>query len=228
MKKIVLALTLTVLAAAAQAQSADSSAGAAAGAQAGANSGSNSTGVVYINNQVPADQTIHNIQSGSVTSTQNINSVQSGSVDQNIHYSGSQTVRNVPGVIVSGPASGPCNGFSGGIGVAGPGFGVGVNTSTVDKGCTRRETIRVAALVGRQDIANALLESDPLVLEALQWQKDHAGTQPAQGSTPVPATPEAPKPVAAEAPKAIHVTDADLCTSARAKKDVALAERVCQ
>ncbi len=83
--------------------------------------------------------------------------------NQNVHYSGTQTVKNVPGIAMSGPASGPCTGMSGGVGVAGPGFGVGLNGSTVDKGCTVRENTRTAG-----QVYQALDSNDPMKAEAKQ------------------------------------------------------------
>jgi hypothetical protein len=64
-------------------------------------------------------------------------------VNQNVHYSGSQVIRNVPSIAMSGPASGACTGASGGLGFAGPGFGVGLNGAKVDDGCTVRENTRI-------------------------------------------------------------------------------------
>jgi hypothetical protein len=60
---------------------------------------------------------------------------------------------------VSGPASGPCNGFSGGIGISGMGFGVGANMSKVDEGCEDRETARMLGLLGRVDMAVEIIAS---------------------------------------------------------------------
>ena len=88
--------------------------------------------------------------------------------DNNVRYSGTQKIKNTPDASIGGPASGPCNGFSGGIGVSVPGFAVGANTSTVDPGCTARETARIAAMLGRMDIANAVLENTSVVQEALK------------------------------------------------------------
>lgn len=89
---------------------------------------------------------------------------------QNIRYSGTQTVRNVPGVVVSGPASGPCNGASGGLGIAVPGMGIGANFSKVDEGCEERETARIAFLAGRPDLGNLILENTEVVQRAKKRQ----------------------------------------------------------
>jgi hypothetical protein len=109
--------------------------------------------------------------------------------DNNVHYSGTQKIKNTPDVSVGGPASGPCNGFSGGIGVSVPGFAVGANTSTVDPGCTARETARIAAMLGRMDIANAVLENTSVVQEAL---KAKAARMAAEMPPPALAAPAAP------------------------------------
>ncbi len=87
--------------------------------------------------------------------------------NQVLKYEGGYKVRNVPSVSLGGPASGVCNGFSGGVGGSGVGFGFAVNTSTVDKGCAQRETARIAAMLGRMDIAHAVLENIDIVKEAL-------------------------------------------------------------
>ncbi len=88
--------------------------------------------------------------------------------DNNVHYSGTTKVKNTPDVNVSGAASGPCNGTSGGLGVGIPGLAVGGNFSSVDKGCEARETARVAAMIGRMDVANAVLENMSLVIDAMK------------------------------------------------------------
>ncbi len=109
--------------------------------------------------------------------------------DNNVNYNGSYKIKNTPDVSIGGPASGPCNGFSGGIGFSGPGFAIGANTSTVDPGCTARETARIAAMLGRMDIANAVLENTSVVQEAL---KAKAARQAAEAPPPAVATPAAP------------------------------------
>ena len=109
--------------------------------------------------------------------------------DNNVRYSGTQKIKNTPDASIGGPASGPCNGFSGGIGVSVPGFAVGANTSTVDPGCTARETARIAAMLGRMDIANAVLENTSVVQEAL---KAKAARQAAEQAPPPVARLDAP------------------------------------
>ncbi len=144
------------------------SSGSQSGSTSGATSGSMSGALgnsVYVDQRGPTSQTINSTGTSSSTnnnttnltggtnSTDNVK--YSGVIEQrssggtidtvnsNIHYSGTQTVKNVPGIAMSGPASGPCTGVSGGVGLAGPGFGVGLNGSTVDDGCTVRENTRV-------------------------------------------------------------------------------------
>jgi hypothetical protein len=88
--------------------------------------------------------------------------------ENSVSYSGSYKLKNTPDINVGGPASGPCNGFSGGLGFSMAGMSIGGNASTVDEGCTARETARVAAMIGRMDIANAVLENLPAVQAALR------------------------------------------------------------
>lgn len=88
--------------------------------------------------------------------------------DNNVNYSGTTKIKNTPDVNIGGPASGPCNGLSGGIGVGIPGLAVGGNLSTVDKGCEAREAARIAAMLGRMDVANAILENMEVVVAALK------------------------------------------------------------
>jgi hypothetical protein len=129
--------------------------------------------------------------------------------DNTVNYQGSYKVKNTPDVSVGGPASGPCNGFSGGIGVSMAGIGIGANASTVDEGCSARETARVAAMIGRMDVANAVLENLPIVQAAMKAKAAReASALPAQSlpaqSSGIPATtapahwPAAPVPVPAQ------------------------------
>ena len=104
--------------------------------------------------------------------------------DNNVHYSGSQKIKNTPDVGVGGPASGPCNGFSGGVGMSVPGFAIGANASTVDKGCEARETARIAAMLGRMDIANAVLEHISVVEEALKAKAEREAAKKSAMAVP--------------------------------------------
>jgi hypothetical protein len=88
--------------------------------------------------------------------------------DNTVNYQGSYKLKNTPDVNVGGAASGPCNGFAGGIGLSMAGIGIGANASTVDEGCSARETARVAAMIGRMDVANAVLENLPMVQAAMK------------------------------------------------------------
>lgn len=110
--------------------------------------------------------------SGSGNSSITLNTAQPA--NQTLTYGGSYKVKNTADVNLGGPASGPCNGFSGGASASIPGLALGANASTVDKGCERREMIRVALMAGRTDIANDLLEDDPMVLEMKERKKQRA------------------------------------------------------
>ena len=92
--------------------------------------------------------------------------------DNNVRYSGTTKIKNTPDVNIGGPASGTCNGLSGGVGVGLPGMSVGANVSTVDKGCEARETARIAAMLGRMDVANAVLENMDVVMSAMKARAD--------------------------------------------------------
>lgn len=84
--------------------------------------------------------------SGGNKTSQTVNYNDSGRAD--VSYSGEYTVKSAPSIALGGPASGPCNGFSGGIAGSGIGFGFAANTSTVDKGCEDRETARMFQQLG--------------------------------------------------------------------------------
>lgn len=135
----------------------------------GANSGSTSGAQgnsVTLNQNVPSTQNINSnvsgqtraetILNGGTTNTENIkysgvveNRSTGGTtntLNENVHYSGTQTIKNVPGIAMSGPASGPCTGVSGGLSAAGPGFGVGINGSAVMVDCRLRENTRVLGM----------------------------------------------------------------------------------
>jgi hypothetical protein len=147
--------------------------------QSGAQSGSLSGAVgnaIYLDQSGPSSQTVNQTVNGSTTSTnhttvdgkttndQNVkysgvveNRSSGGTydrVDTNVHYSGTQTLKNVPSIAMSGPASGPCTGQSGGIGISGPGWGVGLNGSSVMDDCRMRENTRVLGM-GMQSLDGA-------------------------------------------------------------------------
>jgi len=65
-----------------------------------------------------------------------------------------------------------------------PGFAIGANASTVDKGCEARETARVAAMLGRMDIANAVLEHISVVEEAMRAKAEREAARKAATATP--------------------------------------------
>lgn len=116
-----------------------SSSGATAGSQSGALGNS-----LTMNNYAPEVQTVLQDMKQSATIE---SKVSGGTHDvQEVRYSGTQTVKNVPGIAMSGPASGPCTGVSGGIGLAGPGWGFGANGSAVMDDCRMRENLRVMGM----------------------------------------------------------------------------------
>ena len=120
--------------------------------------------VVNIDQSGPTSQTINATNSSTSTATLNghttedVNIKNSGVVEQrssggtvnysrqDVNYSGSQTIKNVPSIAMSGPASGPCTGASGGVGLAGPGWGFGLNGSAVMLDCRLRENTRVLGM----------------------------------------------------------------------------------
>jgi hypothetical protein len=144
MKHTILVLALLAsFGAGAQEATAQSQAQSAAGAEATSASGAVGN-AVYIDQSGPTVQTVNANQtySGRVE-----NHVSGTTTDNtNVHYSGSQKIKNVPGIAMSGPASGPCTGASGGLGLAGPGWGVGLNGAKVEPTCVVRENVRVIGM----------------------------------------------------------------------------------
>lgn len=120
--------------------------------------------------------------------------------ENSVSYSGSYKLKNTPDINVGGPASGPCNGFSGGLGFSMAGMSIGGNASTVDEGCTARETARVAAMIGRMDIANAVLENLPAVQAAMRAKAAREAMINGQTST-TSTTPLRPSPAPETDPK---------------------------
>ena len=172
MKRTLIAVSL-LAAFAVNAQDLSASSGAASQSQAGAQSGSVAAGnVITLNQNTPATQSINTsgtlnqnvsgttraeqILSGGTNSTDNVrysgvvenrsSGGQTNTLYENVNTSGTQTLKNVPGIAMSGPASGPCTGASGGIGLAGPGWGVGLNGSAVMVDCRLRENSRVLGM----------------------------------------------------------------------------------
>jgi hypothetical protein len=155
--------------------------------------------------------TVENRTSGGTVNTTN----------ENVHYSGTQTVKNVPGIAMSGPASGPCTGASGGLGLAGPGFGVGLNGAKVDDGCTVRENTRVLGqLFQSLDSANpAKAEAQAALLEGMaiirnmnakiggSYAPPPAPKQAEAAPTATPATVKAEATPAPMVPQQIAATD---------------------
>lgn len=124
---------------------AQSQSGSQSGATASTQSGALGN-VVVIDQSGPTSQTVNATSNSTYHGT--IENVQSGTSTSNVnyHHSGSQTVKNVPGIAMSGPASGPCTGVSGGLGLAGPGWGVGLNGASVEPSCVVRENVRVIGM----------------------------------------------------------------------------------
>lgn len=141
----------------------------ASSSNSGASSGSNSGALgnnVTLNQNVPSVQMVNQTGTSTSTSTNNTNLSGQTTANENVHYSGSvsnvstggtvntdnvnysgtQTLKNVPAIAMSGPASGPCTGASGGIGLAGPGWGLGLNGSAVMVDCRIRENTRVLGM----------------------------------------------------------------------------------
>lgn len=139
-----------------------------------------------------------------------------------------QRIANTPSIALGGPASGPCNGFSAGIGVTVPGFGIAGNMSKVDEGCEERETARIAALMGRMDIANLILEETAVVKRARE-RRAAAQQQPAKKAEVAPApVAQAPRPQLVAASTMItpkEQTD-NVCDFARRTGDMILATRL--
>ncbi len=96
--------------------------------------------------------TTQRLEGGTNSTVRNINE---GTSTQRVEYSGTQTVKNVPSIQMSGPASGPCTGVSGGVGVSGPGWGVGFNGSAVMDDCRLRENTRVLGMAMQSIDGNA-------------------------------------------------------------------------
>lgn len=126
MKKNALCLALVLAAAGAGAQTADSNSASASQSAAGANSGSVSTNATTL--------VIESAQPLPATENRQV-------------HSGGYSVRSAPPVTVTGPASGPCTGVSGGFGASWMGGGLGINGASVDRNCSLRENARIMAMI---------------------------------------------------------------------------------
>ncbi len=192
MKNSLIGLALVAACIGAQAQEATAQSQAGSASQAGAASQSGAIVNLHQTTTVPEVQKID------YHSTNKVENITSGGTRSEVVYSGDQKVRNVPGISMSGPASGPCTGVSGGLGIAGPGFGVGLNGSKVDDGCTVRENTRVlgqlfqaldSADAAKPQARAALLESMTILQEMNRAiGKDYVKPKP----TPVATAPAAP------------------------------------
>ncbi len=79
----------------------------------------------------------------------------------NVHYSGSQTIRNTPDAVAPALYGGtnPCSvGVSGGLGL--PGFGTSAGGTWSDRGCERRNGAVILFQANMPDVAVALLCQD--------------------------------------------------------------------
>lgn len=131
MKRNIITLALAVCfvaGASAQVLSPQANAQSQAGSQsaAGANSGSTSVNATTLN--------IEAAQPLAVTETRNT-------------QSGGYSIKSAPPVTVTGPASGPCTGVSGGFGASWMGGGLGINGASVDRNCSLRENARMFAMI---------------------------------------------------------------------------------
>lgn len=142
MKKSLIVLALLASAGMANAQFLAAGSQAGSASQAGASSGSSAA--IILNQNTPETQDINQ----NVHYTTRAEQILSGTTTENsnVHYSGSQTLKNVPAIAMSGPASGPCTGVSGGIGIAAAGWGFGANGSSVMADCRLRENTRVLGM----------------------------------------------------------------------------------
>jgi hypothetical protein len=103
-----------------------------------------------------------------------------------IDYSGGYSVRSAPSVVLGGPASGPCNGASGGVGLSVMGGGGAFNFSKVDEGCEERETARMLHMIGKTAEADALLKSGDVWQRHLKRQQEQqAPAKRAEAPAPV-------------------------------------------
>jgi hypothetical protein len=124
------------------------------------------SGTTTSNQNVSGSTRAEQILSGGVNSTQtNTDNIKYSGVIENRasggqynvlenRQSGTTTVKMAPAIAMSGPASGPCTGVSGGVGLSGPGWGVGFNGSSVMDDCRMRENTRVLGM-GMQSLDGA-------------------------------------------------------------------------
>jgi len=135
------------------------------------------------------------------TSNVTLNSGGSGTSTDNIQYSGSYTVRDVPPVAPPGLYGGtnPCTvGVSGGLSVTG--FGLGLGGTWSDRGCERRNGAVILFQANMPEVAVSLLCQDSDMRAAFlnagkpcPQDRQAAAAQPAPVATSTPA----PPPVAA-------------------------------
>lgn len=243
LKSISLTIAAMAFAAGAQAQILSPTAGAIAGAAAGSNATSGAAaGASATSNpvqvttqqqgqqqgQAQGQQQKANATSGSLSAASGTNANQQGITINNpghIDYSGGYSVKSAPSFALGGPASGPCNGLSAGIAASFMGGGFAANMSQESDRCNAREEARIAALAGRMEIANAIIEEFPAYQAALKAKQERAAAQKKAELAPTPvASVPAMKVASAPSPQEQNVNS---CTWAKSTGDQFLAARHC-
>jgi len=195
---------LTMVSAPSFAQTANSGAGSISGAESnsGAVSGSqaNNSNQVGTSRSASGAESTSNSGAGAVAaSDQNITF--NGPDKQTIHYSGTQTLKNVPSV--SGPnlttSNDTCMGSTSGS-INGPGFGIGLGTTWTDDNCVMLKNSRELWNMGMKAASMALMCTDIRTRRALQVTGFHCPNTLEGYPAPVAAAPGA-APVAAASPQ---------------------------
>lgn len=133
--RAVVALVALAMAGAAQAQAVSGAeSGSVAGAQAGAQSGASASNTINVSTPISAPVSVP----VSIAATQPL-----ADTTTRIVQSGTSRIESAPALVVTGPASGPCTGVSGGAGLSWMGGGFGFNAASIDHNCTLREGVRV-------------------------------------------------------------------------------------
>jgi hypothetical protein len=94
---------------------------------------------------IPTTRVI-NQQDGATRAEQILSGGTTNTTTESVNYHGTYTIKSAPAIAMSGPASGPCTGSSGGLGLSGPGWGFGANGSSVMADCRLRENTRVIGM----------------------------------------------------------------------------------
>jgi len=145
---------------------------AADSAQAGSSSNSQSLSGSQALSSVNNTLNFPGVTSSTNTSTANDTSsvTYSGGVNSNtnVNYSGTQTVKNVPGIYapnLTNSITETCLGSASG-GVAGPGFGISLGKTITDEGCERRLDAAIMAKLGMTEISFNIMCQSKEVAEA--------------------------------------------------------------